>query len=268
VHATALPEETADTPAAKRRARSERQQTGRLEARTQRPLQWLLLALSVPAALLSGLTLYVGLCYGLSGELRDKLYTGTATRSERARLADWRRRVLPVWDAWLVYDDLAQIMLAQGVELGLSQPAGRGLLPGVMRLEAEALRRHPANAFAWARLAYARYVYDGASTLVTEPLLQSIQSAPYEPDLLPSRIVLALQTEAFWSPELTALFPQQLERAWLRQSVETVQAAYKDGITLQLRAKLAHDPDKLARFDDILGDLAPRVAAPTDSQPQ
>lgn len=222
-----------------------------------RLMQGLLLALSIPTIGLAGVTLYVGIGYGLSGELRDKLYTGKSTFSERARLAAWRHQALPVWDAWLIYDDLAQIALANAVELGIDQPAGRNLMPLVMQLEAEALKRNPANSFAWARLAYARYVYNGPSLLVTEPLLQSIQSGPYEQDLLPSRIVLALATEPYWPEELRAIFPQQLERAWLRQSVETVQAAYKDGAIDQLRAKLANDPAKLAQLNTLLGDLSP-----------
>ncbi len=229
-----------------------------VRARGARRLQALQLALCVLTLLALGLgsiTLYAGLSLGLSADLRDELYTGTADAKERALLARWRSDLLPIWDAGVIYDDLAQIVLADAVEKGIHTPDGRKMMPEVLRLEAEALRRNPANAYAWARLAYARYIYNGPSQLVTEPLLQSIQSSPYEPPLLASRIVLALRTEKYWSPQMKEWFPQQLERAWLRESAETVRAAYDDGIELWLREKIANDPQKLARYEEIMKDL-------------
>ena len=226
----------------------------------QRPLQFALLALAAATLWHASIALYAGLGYGLSADLRDRLYTGMATAPERAALKRARMDILTVWNAWLPYDDLAQITLADAVEAGIGRPRGRAMMPEVMRLEAEALRRNPANAYAWARLAYARYVYNGPSRLVTEPLLQSILSAPYEPQLMASRIVLALKTEKYWPPELRALFPEQLRRAWLRNSVETVHAAYQDGIEHLLREKLAGDRVKRAHFDALLADIAPSVS--------
>lgn len=209
------------------------------------------LALGVPAT-------YAGLLYGVSADLRDRLYTGTAAPEERQALASNRNRIIPIWNAWLPYDDLAQIVLADAYEAGITKMAGRQMMPEVLRLETEALKRNPANAYAWSRLAFARFVYNGPSRLVAEPLVQSIQAAPYEPPLLPSRIVLALKVEKYWTPELATLFPQQLERAWLRQRIETVAAAYQEGIEGQLREKLADDVEKRMAFDKILSGMAPR----------
>jgi hypothetical protein len=237
------------------------------QSRHQRWPVFALLALAVPTIGLSTLTLYVGLVYGLSGKLRDTLYTRQASFSERKALAQWRENLLTVWDAWLPYDDLAQIALGNAVELGLDKKEGRKFLPQVLKLETEALRRNPANTFAWARFAYARYAYNGPSTMVTAPLLQSIQMAPYEPDLLPSRITLALLTKEYWPDELKQLFPQQLKRAWLLQKIETVQAAYKGGVSRELRQAVSDDPVMLAEFDQIKGDLAP-LAPQHQSLPQ
>lgn len=223
-----------------------------------RLIQTLLLGLTAYTLYLGALTLYAGLGYGLSSDLRDRLYVNASTATEREVLKRWRTDVLSVWDAWLPYDDLAQIVMADALEKGMNSQAGRKMMPEVLRLEAEALQRNPANSYAWARLAYARYVYNGASRLVVEPLVQSIQSAPYEPSLLAARIVLALKTEKYWTAEMIALFPQQLERAWLRESVDTVRAAYQDGIESTLREKLADDLVKRAQFDKLLADMRPK----------
>ncbi|MBP7253279.1 MAG: hypothetical protein KBA75_07335 [Alphaproteobacteria bacterium] len=220
--------------------------------------QWALLLLALYALSLAVPATYAGLLYGLSADLRDKLYTSTAAPEERQALAAYRNRIIPVWNAWLPYDDLAQIVLADAYEVGITKMAGRQMMSEVLRLETEALKRNPANAYAWSRLAYARFIYNGPSRLVAEPLVQSIQAAPYEPALLPSRIVLALKIEKYWTPELAALFPQQLERAWLRQSIETVAAAYQDGIEGQLREKFANDVEKRMAFDKIISGMAPR----------
>lgn len=239
-------------PAVPRRSRAKRVTLG------TRLAQWALLLLALYTLALAVPATYAGVLYGLSADLRDKLYTSTAAPEERQALAAIRKRIIPVWNAWLPYDDLAQIVLADAYEAGITKMSGRQMMPEVLRLETEALKRNPANAYAWSRLAYARYIYNGPSRLVAEPLVQSIQAAPYEPALLPSRIVLALKIEKYWTPELAALFPQQLERAWLRQSIETVAAAYQDGIEGQLREKLANDVEKRMAFDKIIGGMAPR----------
>lgn len=244
---------TAPAPqAGSRRARSRRVTPG------GRLAQVALLLLALYALFLAIPATYAGVLYGLTADQRDRLYTGVAAPEERQLLAAARQKIIPVWDAWLPYDDLAQIVLADAYDLGITKLAGRQLMPEVLRLETEALKRNPANAYAWSRLAYARYVYNGASRLVAEPLVQSILSAPYEPPLLASRIVLALKIEKYWTPELAALFPGQLERAWLRQSIETVAAAYQEGIEGRLREKLADDPEKRLAFDKILRGMAPR----------
>lgn len=237
---------------APRRPRSRRMTlVTRLSQSTLLLLTLYALSLAIPAT-------YAGLLYGLSADLRDKMYTSTASPEERKELAGIRNRIIPVWNAWLPYDDLAQIVLADAYDAGITKMAGRQMMPEVLRLETEALTRNPANAYAWSRLAYARYIYNGPSRLVAEPLVQSIQAAPYEPALLPSRIVLALKIEKYWTPELAALFPQQLDRAWLRQSIETVAAAYQEGIEGQLREKLADDVEKRMAFDKIISGMAPR----------
>ncbi len=227
-----------------------------------RGLQVLLLVLSLYAMGQGGLSLYAGLGFGLTADLRDKLYTNQATAGERAELRRQREALLPFWDAWLVYDDLAQITLADAVEKGLKSPAGRALMPEVMRLETEALKRNPAHSYAWARLAYARFVYNGPSALVSELLMHSILCAPHEPPLLPSRIALALQTEKYWSPELREWFPRQLERAWLREKIPTVQAVYAEGYEDRLRHWLADDPVKLKELNEILAGITPRQPKP------
>lgn len=244
---------TAAAPhAGPRRARARRVTPGgRLAQLALFLLSGYALFLAIPAT-------YAGTLYGLTADQRDRLYSGAATPEERQQLAAARQKIIPVWDAWLPYDDLAQIVLADAYDIGITKMAGRQLMPEVLRLETEALKRNPANAYAWSRLAYARYVYNGASRLVAEPLVQSILSAPYEPPLLAARIVLALKIEKYWTPELAALFPGQLERAWLRQSIETVAAAYQEGIEGRLREKLADDPEKRLAFDKILRGMAPR----------
>ncbi len=237
----------------------------RTPSRSARPLplgarlcQLILLIASGVTIYLGTLSCYAGISYGLTADQRDRLYTDQSTIPDRQALQASRSEILTLWDAWLPYDDLAQVVLADAYDKGVTKPEGRKLMPEVLRLEAEALKRNPANAYAWSRLAFARYIYSGPSRLVAEPLVQSIQAAPYEPPLLASRVVLALRIEKYWTDALRDLFPQQLERAWLRESVDTVQAAYQNGIEDRLREKLAEDPVKLAQFDKILASIKPQ----------
>ncbi len=200
--------------------------------------------------------LYGGISLGVSSGLRDKLYA--RENMSAAELEDFitkRHQMLSFWDSWLGYDDLAQATLAKAESLGLTTKAGRDLLPEVIRFEKEALIRNPANSFAWARLAYARMVYNGPSRLVTMPLLQSIQAGPYEPSLLPSRITMMLNTKAYWPPEMQDLFQKQLDRAWISQALETTRAVFFSGQDGALRPYLESDANKLKEFDGWIRDL-------------
>ncbi len=215
-----------------------------------------LLFLSLLSLVYGWPALYGGISLGISGGLRDKLYAREPM--SEAELDDFitrRHQLLAFWDSWLGYDDLAQAVLAKAETLGLHTKAGRDLMPEVMRLEKEALVRNPANSFAWARLAYARMVYNGPSRLVTMPLLQSIHSGPYEPSLLPSRIAMMLNTKPYWPEEMAAIFQQQVDRAWISQSLETTRAVFFGGQADALRAYLESDPVKLVKFDKWVSDL-------------
>lgn len=202
------------------------------------------------------LALYGGISLGVTEYQREKLYArGKISDAELDDFIAKRRQLSSLWDGWLGYDDLAQATLAKADALGIHSKAGVALMPEVISLEKDALLRNPANSFAWARLAYARMIYNGPSRLVSMPLLQSIQSAPYEPSLLPSRIALMLDTKAYWPPEMTDLFPQQLERAWISEAFETTRAVFDDHQDAALRPYLESDPEKLAKFDGWIRDL-------------
>lgn len=200
--------------------------------------------------------LYGGISMGMTSDLREKLYAhGKLPAAELDDFIAKRTQMLTFWDSWLGYDDLAQANLAKAEALGITTKAGRAMMPEIIRFEKESLLRNPANSFAWARLAYARMIYNGPSRLVTMPLLQSIQAAPYEPSLLPSRIAMMLDTKTYWPPEMGDLFPQQLDRAWISHAFETTRAAFLDGQADALRPYLEKDPEKLAKFDGWIRDL-------------
>lgn len=220
-----------------------------------------LLGLSAMGAGLGLPALYAGLALSVSANLQEKFYSGaTVSDAELDELALRRRQLLFFWDGWLGHDDLAQITLVRAEKLGLHKPEGRALMPEIMRLEQEALRRNPANAYAWARLAYARLVYNGPSRLVLEPLLLSIASAPYEPSLMASRIMLLLDTQPYWAASTEHLFKRQLGFAWLHNGMETAYAAFLEHKTEMLRPHLADDPVRLAQYDKWIADMRADVS--------
>ncbi|MDW7712457.1 MAG: hypothetical protein SCH98_18490 [Deferrisomatales bacterium] len=115
-----------------------------------------------------------------------------------------------------------------------------------------ALARDPADAHAWARLAYLRHGLHGPSPAVVAALRMSVYAAPAQPDLLNWRLELAARSRDYWDPDFADLVRSQLLRSWEANPRALARTAAASGLAPLAREALARDPDALARFEALL----------------
>ncbi|MBI1273564.1 MAG: hypothetical protein GC131_05730 [Alphaproteobacteria bacterium] len=202
-------------------------------------------ALGLLLSLLSAPAMVAGLMLLDGDVLRDKMLARANSKLSAAdieQLINNRLAVLTFWKNADLYDDLAQAYMQKAELAGVMKPEGRKQMADVIRVEEQALRRHPADTFGWARLAYARLIYNGPSALVAEALQKSIETAPHEPELMPSRIALMVALKRYWTPELKNRFHEQIKGAWEAQRWDLMEAALYGGFVDDIYAAFADDP--------------------------
>lgn len=105
-----------------------------------------------------------------------------------------------------------------------------------------ALKREPANTFAWARLAWFMYLQDGPSPDSLEALKMSIYSAPAKKSLLFWRISFAALHRAYWDQDFENLLKRQIYFARRVSSSRLAQVAAQAGLEDLVQETLENSP--------------------------
>lgn len=196
-----------------------------------------------------------GVLLTLDYDLRDRLLDGESLSAEETdAFIAGREAVLTFWPTAQTYDDLAMGWLNRAILAGLDKPEGLAAMAKVIELEQEGLSRRPADGFGWARLAYARLLYNGPSRLVFDALRKSIDSAPHERRLLVSRVAMLFVIRKYWPEGFAEQVPDHVMRAWHRQKSALLEIALKDGFFEDIAPVLAQDPviaAELAKLEKV-----------------
>ncbi len=157
-------------------------------------------------------------------------------RSRRRALA-WVRSGRALTDLGLARLVLARAAADGGDDGGFDRGEAGAALAA---LEA-GLRLAPANAHAWARLAYARLVVDGPSPALARALAMSFRAAPYAPRLVLVRVELALRAWPFLTTPERLPAGDEMRRAWRHHAAALVELARHSGRADVVGAALAGD---------------------------
>jgi hypothetical protein len=144
--------------------------------------------------------------------------------------------------------------------LTLAEQSAKDDKPDPAKLEAAAqdlvagLSLEPVNPYAWARLAYVRFLQKGlsADAGVASALRLSFLTGPYEPEMTFPRLRLALAVWSNFSTEDRELGRRQIRFAWLISRDEVVDLAIQSQRILVFRLALVGQPQDLAIFDSML----------------
>jgi hypothetical protein len=143
-------------------------------------------------------------------------------------------------------------------KLSLSNPAARAHLEQAIAALRGSVAAAPAAPLAWTLLAYAQFLRDSEWTVDSLAALQvAIETGPFDPSLLWSRLRLALFAWDDLPPDARDLVKQQIRFAWTL-GAEPLAAMVSDLNRADLvRAVLQASPDDLAAFEKL---LPPRAA--------
>lgn len=148
---------------------------------------------------------------------------------------------------------LARLTLAEQAVKGDAKPDPAKLEAAAQDLVA-GLSLEPINPYAWARLAYVRFLQKGlnADAGVAPALRLSFLTGPYEPEMTFPRLRLALAVWSNFSTEDRELGRRQIRFAWLISRDEVVDLAIQSQRILVFRLALVGQPQDLAIFDSML----------------
>jgi hypothetical protein len=152
--------------------------------------------------------------------------------------------------------DLAAAKLAQAERLPTrAQAERRELVADAATLLEQGLATTPANSFAWARLAYARTVLNGAGPAAVDAWRMSVLTAPAEPRLAVWRTRLGIALLAHLREGDRDLLDRQIRFAWRfdpERLADFAKSGGPDTIRL-IRVALLDEPDALPKFDAAIG---------------
>lgn len=186
-----------------------------------------------------------GLAIINSNDTRNRLLSGDdIPPAELDTFIAERQRLVKDWPSGDGYDDLTQALSLRAQKKGILKKESITDMLAAIEAQRQALALHPANTYGWSRLASLHLIAHGPSALVTQALLRSIQSAPFEPRLMVSRIVTLMRTEPYWDNDLRDFVNQQMRLAWLPfYRHDMTKAALQNGFIDRLYEALKDDPD-------------------------
>lgn len=114
------------------------------------------------------------------------------------------------------------------------------------------LAREPADANAWAQLAYFRYLTGGPSQDVLNALKMSLYFAPSRHNLIFWRLQMAVIHSDFWDEETAYLVKRQIIPAWRENPALLVEMAASFDFVREVKDVLSSYPDQLAELDTLM----------------
>jgi hypothetical protein len=192
-----------------------------------------LLALAVPSLVASLLS--------LPGDWaqQDLAAEGALTRLYLAR-----ERVQAFRPTASVLSDTAYAVSEMAQRVGLATPNGKKLVKEAIVWQRRALAAAPSDGFGWARLVYLLLQEGGkASAEAPEALALERETAAFEPQLLPRRLISTLTLYDRLDAETKAGVPALMRDAWRLYPDDVDATAKAFNVTAWLLASLRASPD-------------------------
>jgi len=145
---------------------------------------------------------------------------------------------------------LAQLLMAE--RYTADDPMRTTMLDEGIRSIKTGLRMAPANPFAWVRLAHAEGLKRLGSSEALTTYRMALDTAPYEPRLMYTRIRIGLLHWRWLDREDRRQLFQQIRFGWARNARHLVDAALDVNRVNIVRAALFSDREALAKFEKWL----------------
>lgn len=134
---------------------------------------------------------------------------------------------------------------------GLSVYRRAEILLQAERATRQALLREPAEARAWARLAWFLHIRQAAAGQPLAALRMSLYLAPADRDLVFWRLKMAAGYRAAWDADFEQLLRRQVSLGWRISPTRLVKTAKAARLEDWVRGVLSSDPEALEGFDAL-----------------
>jgi hypothetical protein len=132
------------------------------------------------------------------------------------------------------------------------QAVNQKILSDARESAKRALSREPADALAWAQLAYFIYVLDGPSKDALNALRMSIYMAPYKYNLIFWRLEMAALNADLWDDHMADLIRRQIFLAWKENPELLVEIATSYGLVPFAGEVISDDPEQSVLFENLI----------------
>lgn len=219
-----------------------------------RPLQPLLIGgLALCGLVVAGLWLTTA-WRAWPGVVLESAVNHKETVSQRTTMAVWQRSEglenAPLPGPHVHFPGLAGYKLVQDTSLPVFRRAE--ILIQAERATRQALLREPAEARAWARLAWFLHIRQAEASQPLAALRMSLYLAPADKDLVFWRIKMASSYRAAWDADFEQLLTRQVILGWRISPARLAKTAKAAKLQEWVRSVLSSDSEELERFDALV----------------
>lgn len=160
-----------------------------------------------------------------------------------------RRSVLSLWTSARAESDLGLALLIKARATPDQQEA-RALINTAIGALHRSLSEAPARPYAWTRLAYAKLLTEGPSSVVADALHMAMMTAPtygppYNDGMLAARASLCLVMLPYFSPDDRSRAIEQVRLAWHQSREDMIRLLIETNSIPLLANVFRDDPDEL-----------------------
>ncbi len=146
-------------------------------------------------------------------------------------------------------DDMAMVAVAHSrITAQTNKKLADQALQQALAWERESLQRAPANGYGWTRLAYILLQTEGNTPAAAKALAHSLETEPYEPSLMLTRLSMAAMLLDKLDADTKAGLPAMIRATWEIMPDELAQTAKKNHFVSMVEQGLMNDPAALASF--------------------
>lgn len=152
----------------------------------------------------------------LSGDAsREAIFeSDNASNDDLIRLMVTRESVVSWYSNNAVLNDLALAYLEKARRTGVFRPEAANDINMAIDRQLMALSKSPADAYGWSRLSYMLLIVDGPSKRAAKALAHAMQTAPYEPRLMLTRLNTAMLLFPYLDNDVKDKLPRLVQDAW------------------------------------------------------
>lgn len=185
-----------------------------------------------------------------NNNVRQRILNGKDITSEdMASYETAQKRALHWLPGTEIMDELAATSLIKARQFPTE---ANNTLKEALVWQRSSLALAPANTYGWTRLAYLHLITEGPSPIAAAALALSLETGPYEPSIMLTRVTMAIAMLDIIDDDTRARLPPMIRAAWEHEPGQLTETARREKFISLVDDALQNDPAALAQFRNYL----------------